>query len=71
MSNQNSLTTAARLRDNLPYPLHPLVELAFNLWWSWSPKRLSIFSSQRYTAVQRDAVHMNPYAVTEVGAVSP
>ena len=36
MSNQNSLSTAARLRDKLPYPLHPLVELAFNLWWSWS-----------------------------------
>ena len=58
MSNQNSLSTAARLRAKLPYPLHPLVDLAFNLWWSWSFERLSIFSSIESQAWEQ--YHHNP-----------
>lgn len=33
-----NFTSAASLRERLPYPLHPLVDIAFNFWWSWSPE---------------------------------
>ena len=62
MSNQNALSTAARLRAKLPYPLHPLVDLAFNLWWSWSFERLSIFSSIESQAWEQ--YHHNPLFLT-------
>ncbi len=48
MSNQAPLSFAAHLRDRLPSQLNPLVELAFNFWWSWSPERLSIFREIDY-----------------------
>jgi starch phosphorylase len=43
MTSQASLSPVAQLQVKLPYPFHPLAELAFNLWWSWSPEQLSIF----------------------------
>jgi starch phosphorylase len=38
-------TLIKRLRAKLPYPLHPLADLALNFWWSWTPEQLSIFRS--------------------------
>lgn len=43
MSNQDSLSSIARLRAKLPHPLHSLADLAFNFWWSWSHEGLSLF----------------------------
>lgn len=48
MSNSDSLSVTARLREQLPSSLNVLVELAFNFWWSWSDERLSIFREIDY-----------------------
>lgn len=37
MGSQNS-TSSVVLQDRLPQPLHSLIDLAFNFWWSWSPE---------------------------------
>lgn len=44
MTSKASLSSEI-LRTKLPHPLHPSAKLAFNLWWSWSSERLSIFRS--------------------------
>lgn len=43
MGGQNCVSAAARLQEKLPPPLHLLVNLAFNFWWSWSPELSSLF----------------------------
>ncbi|MUG94480.1 alpha-glucan family phosphorylase [Scytonema sp. UIC 10036] len=43
MGGQNCVSAAARLQEKLPPPLHLLVNLAFNFWWSWSPEVSSLF----------------------------
>ncbi len=45
MSSQTPPSVRERLQAKLPYPLHSLVDLAFNFWWSWSPEQVSIFRS--------------------------
>lgn len=48
MTEQNSQFPAARLQDKLPLPLHPLADLAYNFWWSWSPEQSSLFGDIDY-----------------------
>ncbi|MBD2775633.1 hypothetical protein [Iningainema tapete] len=45
MGGQNCVSAAARLQDKLPPPLHLLVDLAFNFWWSWFPEVSAQFGS--------------------------
>jgi glycogen phosphorylase len=45
---------------NLPAGLEPLGELAYNLWWSWTPRAQSLFSRIHSSAWTR---HRNPIAV--------
>lgn len=61
MSNQDTLSPAARLRVKLPYSLHPLAAIAYNFWWSWSPDRLSIFrniDSQKWEQYRHNPVKL-------------
>ncbi len=45
---------------NLPAGLEGLGELAYNLWWSWTPRAQSLFSRIHHSAWTR---HRNPIAV--------
>ena len=47
MAALTSCTTHAEepLRGRVPAPLHPLVTLATNLWWSWHPEAAALFES--------------------------
>jgi glucan phosphorylase len=45
MSSKVKPYLSKRLQDKIPYPLHPLADLASNFWWSWSSEQLSIFRS--------------------------
>ena len=43
MSHKN--LTDVQLYPKLPDPLRPLVDLAYNIWWSWFPKSEEVFKS--------------------------
>lgn len=63
MSGQNSLSAADRLQNKLPPPLHLLVELAFNFWWSWSSELTCLFSE--IDTQKWEEYHHNPVRLLE------
>ncbi|WP_008314302.1 alpha-glucan family phosphorylase [Leptolyngbya sp. PCC 6406] len=56
-------TPVAHLKANLPAPLRRLADLAYNYWWSWTPERISLFSTIAPAIWQR--CHHNPVALLE------
>ncbi|MEM6521074.1 MAG: alpha-glucan family phosphorylase [Cyanobacteria bacterium P01_C01_bin.70] len=52
-----------QLKAKLPSPLRRLADLAYNYWWSWTPDRMSLFSTIEPT-VWQDCYH-NPVALLE------
>ncbi len=63
MTSQITSSLRKRLQAKLPYPLHSLVDLAFNFWWSWSPEQLSIFRS--ISPEKWEQYHHNPVKLLE------
>ncbi len=63
MSSQITSSLRKRLQAKLPYPLHSLVDLAFNFWWSWSPEQLSIF--RNFSPEMWEQHHHNPVKLLE------
>jgi starch phosphorylase len=58
MTSQSPLSPAIDLQAKLPPPLHPLIDLAFNFWWSWSADGASIFRD--LDAQKWEQCHQNP-----------
>lgn len=57
--SQDCATTVQDLESKLPSILHPLIDLAFNYWWSWSPQGSKLFAeldSQHWSACQHNPV---------------
>ncbi|MBE7381877.1 MAG: alpha-glucan family phosphorylase [Leptolyngbya sp. SIO1E4] len=52
-----------RLKAKLPSPLRRLADLAYNYWWSWTPERISLFSTIEPTIWQN--CHHNSVALLE------
>ena len=51
------------LKNKLPSPLRRLADLAYNYWWSWTPDRISLFSTIEPTIWQN--CNHNPVALLE------
>ncbi|NER82195.1 MAG: glycosyltransferase family 1 protein, partial [Leptolyngbya sp. SIO1D8] len=51
------------LKAKLPSPLRRLADLAYNYWWSWTPERISLFSTIEPTIWQN--CHHNTVALLE------
>ncbi|MDB9527954.1 alpha-glucan family phosphorylase [Oscillatoria sp. CS-180] len=52
-----------QLKAKLPSPLRRLADLAYNYWWSWTPDRMSLFSTIEPTIWQN--CYHNPVALIE------
>jgi len=52
-----------QLKAKLPSPLRRLADLAYNYWWSWTPERMSLFSTVDPTIWQN--CNHNPVALLE------
>lgn len=52
-----------QLKAKLPSPLRRLADLAYNYWWSWTPDRMSLFSTIEPTIWQN--CYHNPVALLE------
>lgn len=52
-----------QLKAKLPSPLRRLADLAYNYWWSWTPERISLFSTIAPTIWQ--SCNHNPVALLE------
>jgi len=52
-----------QLKAKLPSPLRRLADLAYNYWWSWTPDRMSLFSTIEPTVWQN--CYHNPVALLE------
>ncbi|NEP19428.1 MAG: glycosyltransferase family 1 protein, partial [Leptolyngbya sp. SIO4C1] len=39
------MNSSRQLRAKLPAPVRSLADFAYNYWWSWTPERVSLFSS--------------------------
>ena len=63
MSSKVKPYLSKRLQDKVPYPLHPLADLAANFWWSWSSEQLSIFRS--IDPLLWEQYHHNPVKLLE------
>ena len=57
------MNPVTQLKAKLPSPLRRLADLAYNYWWSWTPERISLFSTVDPTIWQ--ACHHNPAALLE------
>ncbi|MEM9002497.1 MAG: alpha-glucan family phosphorylase [Cyanobacteria bacterium P01_F01_bin.86] len=57
------MNPVTQLKAKLPSPLRRLAELAYNYWWSWTPERISLFSTIDPTIWQE--CHHNPAALLE------
>jgi glycogen phosphorylase len=58
MSSQVTSSLKEHLQAKLPYPLHSLVDIAFNFWWSWTSEQVSIFRS--ISSEKWEQYHHNP-----------
>ncbi len=63
MSSQVTPSLRKRLQAKLPYPLHSLVDIAFNFWWSWTSEQVSIFRS--ISPEKWEQYHHNPVKLLE------
>ena len=57
------MSPITQLKAKLPSPLCRLADLAYNYWWSWTPERISLFSTVD-PAIWQDC-HHNPVALLE------
>ena len=63
MSSQVKTSLKERLQAKLPYPLHSLIDIAFNFWWSWTSEQVSIFRS--ISPEKWEQYHHNPVKLLE------
>ncbi|MEO0771086.1 MAG: alpha-glucan family phosphorylase [Cyanobacteria bacterium J06649_4] len=57
------MNAVSRLSAKLPAPVRRLADFAYNYWWSWTPERVSLFSSIDPGLWQR--CNHNPVALLE------
>lgn len=57
------MNPTTQLKAKLPSPLRRLADLAYNYWWSWTPERVSLFSTIEPTIWQN--CNHNPVALLE------